>query len=131
MEKWKGETNFITGCRVCYAGPTLPMQNGFHFFTFSPYHLVASILHHVITSSLNKNLIDRNPHNQSLTYPRSGCSAVRLARSVRDREVGGSNPLIPTIVFGPVVLCSANKSSNTLYEIGLTAIINTQTGLYI
>jgi hypothetical protein len=26
----------------------------------------------------------------------SGCSAVRLARVVRDDEVGGSNPLTPT-----------------------------------
>ena len=27
----------------------------------------------------------------------SGCSAARLARVVRDDEVGGSNPLTPTI----------------------------------
>ena len=26
----------------------------------------------------------------------SGCSAARLARVVRDDEVGGSNPLTPT-----------------------------------
>ncbi len=28
---------------------------------------------------------------------RSGCSAARLARFVRDEEAGGSNPLTPTI----------------------------------
>ena len=29
----------------------------------------------------------------------AGCSAVRVARSVRDRKVAGSNPVIPTIFF--------------------------------
>ena len=38
---------------------------------------------------------------------RSGCSAVRLARFVRDEEVGGSNPLTPTMIdvaFVPAVV---------------------------
>ena len=42
--------------------------------------------------------------NAGLTLPHivynviaSGCSSVRLERTVRDREVGGSNPPTPTI----------------------------------
>src|SRR5690554_2674738 len=39
----------------------------------------------------------RSPNNMLFCLlPFSGSSAVRLARSVRDAEVGGSNPLSPT-----------------------------------
>ena len=34
----------------------------------------------------------------------SGCSAARLARVVRDDEVGGSNPLTPTTQLKPASL---------------------------
>ena len=34
----------------------------------------------------------------SYNYTLSGCGAARLARSVRDAEVVGSNPTTPTIL---------------------------------
>ena len=36
----------------------------------------------------------------------TGRSAVRLARSVRDAEVGGSNPLAPTLIFAHIASLS-------------------------
>ena len=38
------------------------------------------------------------PSPLSAEVAHSGCSAVRLARLVRDQEAGGSNPLTPTIL---------------------------------
>ena len=41
----------------------------------------------------------------------AGRSAARLARRVRDAEVGGSNPLAPTIIFLPLTRIKARDTS--------------------
>jgi murein DD-endopeptidase MepM/ murein hydrolase activator NlpD len=51
----------------------------------------------------------------------SGRSAARLARLVRDQEVGGSTPLAPTI-FHPLIVPNMNHSALILVAVGLATL---------
>ena len=59
--------------------------------------------------------LELHPRQALLYFTGSGCSAVRLARFVRDEEAGGSSPLTPTnegdfySQIG-VALCSCQRS---------------------